>query len=54
MKIKITNYTDLNYYEVLELLYFAEDSNNVLFNNKEYRIISKNSLFGINIIIKKA
>ena len=54
MKIKITNLTDLNYYEILELLYMAEDSTNVIFNNKEYRIISKNTLLGINILVKKA
>lgn len=53
MNIRIKNYTNLNYYEILELLYFAEDSSNVMFNRKEYQIISKHKLFSIDIIVKK-
>ena len=53
MNIRIKNYTNLNYYEVLELLYMAEDSTSVIFNNEEYKIISKDKLFTIDIIIKK-
>lgn len=53
MNIRIKNYTNLNYYEILELLYFAEDSSNVMFNHQEYQIISKEKLFSIDIIVKK-
>lgn len=53
MNIRIKNYTNLNYYEILELLYFAEDSSNVIFNHQEYKIKSKDRLFWIDIIIKK-
>lgn len=53
MNIRIKNYTNLNYYEILELLYFAEDNSNVIFNHQEYQIISKHKLFSIDIIVKK-